>query len=251
MHLSLLENQPIHGLRSLFVATGIVLFVGLSLDWPHSPSWYVVTVAPFLLIFIAAMGLGQRWHCAAWYALSRVRPADRVGDALRGFLEYRLSWSLRLRLRPRTALAPRTQSHGAATFDAALAQAVQALDSAARGLPATLRRSAVLTALDVIQAETQVADDVPRLTRRLAEDMLATGVRSRLRLPPGNSSRRRLFDPHSIGLLLALVAAGSVIAVVGASAAVGPGPALLFLLLVLLAMAGATLWLVGTLTERR
>ena len=109
----------------------------------------------------------------------------------------------------------------------------------------------MLTALDVIQAETQVADDVPRLTRRLTEDILATGVRSRLRLPPGNSSRRRLLDPHSIGLLLALVAAGSMIAVVGASAAVGPGPALLFLLLVLLAMAGATLWLVGTLTERR
>ena len=251
MHLSLLENQPIHGLRSLFVATGIVLFVGLSLDWPHSPSWYVVTVAPFLLIFIAAMGLGQRWHCTVWYALSRVGPAGRAGDALRSLLEYRLIRFPRLWLRPPAAPAPRAQPSGAATFDAALAQAVQALDSAARGLPATLRRSAVLTALDVIQAETQVADDVPRLTRRLTEDMLATGVRSRLRLPPGNSSRRRLLDPHSIGLLLALVAAGSMIAVVGASAAVGPGPALLFLLLVLLAMAGATLWLVGTLTERR
>ena len=250
MHLSLLENQPIHGLRSLFVATGIVLFVGLSLDWPHSPSWYVVTVAPFLLIFIAAMGLGQGWHCTVWYALSRVGPAGRGGDALRSLLEYRLRWSFRLRLRPRAALAPRAQPPGAITFDAALAQAAQALDSAARALPATLRRSAVLTALDVIQAETQVADDVPRLTRRLTEDILATGVRSRLHLPPGNSSRRRLFDPHSAGLLLALVAAGSVIAVVGASAAVGPGPALLFLLLVLLAMAGAALWLVGALTER-
>ena len=80
MHLSLLENQPIHGLRSLFVATGIVLFVGLSLDWPHSPSWYVVTVAPFLLIFIAAMGLGQRWHCTLYGMPSAGwgRPAEPV-----------------------------------------------------------------------------------------------------------------------------------------------------------------------------
>ena len=136
MHLSLLENQPIHGLRSLFVATGIVLFVGLSLDWPHSPSWYVVTVAPFLLIFIAAMGLGQGWHCTVWYALSRVGPAGRGGDALRGLLEYRLRWSARLQLRSRAGLASRAQPSGAATFDAALAQAAQALDTAARALPA-------------------------------------------------------------------------------------------------------------------
>ena len=250
MYLSLLENQPIHGLRSLFVATGIVLFVGLCLDWPHSPSWYVVTVAPFLVIFIAAMGLGQRWHRIAWGTLSRVGPAGRAGDALRGLLEYRLIWSLRLWQRPHAVLAPHAQASGAATFDAALAQAAQALDSAARALPATLRRSAVLTALDVIQAETQVADDVPVLTRRLAEDMLATGVRSRLHLPPGSSSLRRLLGPHGAGLLLALVAAGSVTAVVGVGAAVGPGPALLFLLLVLFAMAGAALWLVGTLSER-
>ena len=135
----------------------------------------------------------------------------------------------------------RAHPSGAVTFDAALAQAAQALDSAARALPATLRRSAVLTALDVIQSETQAAADVPRLTRRLAEDMLATGVRSRLHLPPGGSSLRRLLGPHSVGLLLALVAAGSVIAVVGAGAAAGPGPALLFLLLVLLAVAGAAL----------
>ncbi len=245
MQLSLLENQPIHGLRSLFVATGIVLFVGLCLDWPHSPSWYVVTVAPFLLIFIAAMGLGRRWHCTAWYVLGRAWPAGRAGDALRGLLEYRLSGSLRLQLRPRA------HSSAAATLDTALAQAAQTLDSTARALPATLRRSAVLTALDVIQAETQVADDVPRLTRRLAEDMLTTGVRSRLHLPPGSSPLRLLLDPHRIGFLLALVAAGSITAVVGASAAVGPGPVLLFLLLGLLAMAGAALWLVGTLTERR
>ena len=249
MHLSLLENQPIHGLRSLFAATGIVLFVGLCLDWPHSPSWYVVTVAPFLVIFMAAMGLGQRWHRIAWDTLSRVGPAGRAGDALRGLLEYRLNRSLRLR--PRAMLAPRAQASGAATFDAALAQAAQALDSAARALPATLRRSAVLTALDVIQAETQAADDVPVLTRRLAEDMLATGVRSRLHLPPGSSSLRRLLGPHGAGLLLALVAAGGVTAVVGVGAAVGPGQALLFLLLVLLAMAGIALWLVGTLSERR
>ena len=247
MHLSLLENQPIHGLRSLFVATGIVLFVGLCLDWPHSPSWYVVTVAPFLVIFMAAMGLGQRWHRAAWDTLSRVGPAGRAGDALRGLLEFRLIQFPRPLLRPRAALAPRAQPSGAATFDAALAQAAQALDSAARALPATLRRSAVLTALDVIQAETQAADDVPVLTRRLAEDMLATGVRSRLHLPPGSSSLRRLLDPHGAGLLLALVAAGGVTAVVGTGAAVGPGAALLFLLLALLAMAGAALWLVGTL----
>ena len=245
MYLSLLENQPIHGLRSLFVATGIVLFVGLCLDWPHSPSWYVVTVAPFLVIFIAAMGLGRRWHRIAWGTLSRVGPAGHAGDALRGRLEYRLIWSLRLRLR--AVLAPRAQPSGAATFDAALAQAAQALDSAARALPATLRRSAVLTALDVIQAETQVADDVPVLTRRLAEDMLATGVRSRLHLPPGSSLLRRLLGPHGAGLLLALVAAGGVTAAVGVGAAAGPGQALLFLLLVLLAMAGAALWLVGTL----
>ena len=109
MHLSLLENQPIHGLRSLFVATGIVLFVGLSLDWPHSPSWYLVTVGPFLLIFIAAMGLGQRWHCTVWYALSRVWPAGRAGDALRSLLEYRLIRFPRLWLRPPAALGtPRT-----------------------------------------------------------------------------------------------------------------------------------------------
>lgn len=245
MYLSLLENQPIHGLRSLFVATGIVLFVGLCLDWPHSPSWYAVTVAPFLVIFIAAMGLGQRWHRIAWSTLSRMGPAGRAGDALRGLLEYRLSRSLRLQ--PRVVPAPHAQASGAATFDAALAQAAQALDSAARALPATLRRSAVLTALDVIQAETQVADDVPVLTRRLAEDMLATGVRSRLHLPPGSSSLRRLLGPHGAGLLLALVAAGSVTTVVGVGAAVGPGQALLFLLLGLLAVAGAALWLVGTL----
>ena len=245
MHLSLLENQPIHGLRSLFAATGIVLFVGLCLDWPHSPSWYVVTVAPFLVIFIAAMGLGQRWHRTAWDTLSRMGPAGRAGDALRGLLEYRLNRSLRLQ--PRAMPASHAQPSGAATFDAALAQAAQALDSAARALPATLRRSAVLTALDVIQAETQAADDVPVLTRRLAEDMLATGVRSRLHLPPGSSSLRRLLGPHGAGLLLALVAAGGVTAVVGVGAAAGLGQALLFLLLVLLAMAGATLWLVGTL----
>lgn len=245
MHLSLLENQPIHGLRSLFAATGIVLFVGLCLDWPHSPSWYVVTVAPFLVIFIAAMGLGQRWHRAAWDTLSRVGPAGRAGDALRGLLDYRLSRSLRLQ--PRSMPALRAQPSGVAAFDAALAQAAQALDSAARALPATLRRSAVLTALDVIQAETQAADDVPVLTRRLAEDMLATGVRSRLHLPPGSSSLRRLLGPHGAGLLLALVAAGGVTAVVGIGAAAGLGQALLFLLLVLLAMAGAALWLVGTL----
>ena len=251
MHLSLLENQPIHGLRSLFAATGIVLLVGLCLDWPHSPSWYAVTIAPFMLIFLIAMGLGLRWHRTAWYALSRARPAGRIGGALRGLLEHRLSWFLQFRLDPRVALAQRVQPSNAATFDAALAQAAQALDSAACALPATLRRSAVLTALDVIQAETQAADDVPRLTRRLAEDMLATGVRSRLHLPPGSSSLRRLLGPHGAGLLLALVAAGGVTAVLGASAAVGPGPALLFLLLVLLAMAGAALWLVGALTERR
>ena len=247
MHLSLLENQPIHGLRSLFAATGIVLFVGLCLDWPHSPSWYVVTVAPFLVIFIAAMGLGQRWHRIAWGTLSRVGPAGRAGDALHGLLEYRLRWSARLRLGPHTAHAPRTQPTAEITFDAALAQAAQALDSTARALPATLRRSAALTALDVIQAETQVADDVPRLTRQLAEDMLATGVRSRLHLPPGSSSLRRLLGPHGAGLLLALVAAGGVTAVVGVGAAVGLGQALLFLLLVLIAVAGTALWLVGTL----
>ena len=251
MHLSLLENQPIHGLRSLFVATGIVLFVGLCLDWPHAPSWYAVTVAPFLLIFIAAMGVGQRWHRTAWYTLSRVRPTGRASDALRSLLEYRLNWPVQLRLGPRAVLARRVQPSTAATFDAALAQAAQALDSAARTLPAALRRSAVLTALDVIQSETQAADDVPRLTRRLTEDMLATGVRSRLHLPPGSSPLRRLLDPHGVGLLLALVAVGSVTAVVGASAAVGPGPAFLFLLLALLAMTGAALWLVGVLTERR
>lgn len=251
MHLSLLENQPIHGLRSLFVATGIVLFVGLCLDWPHSPSWYVVTVAPFLLTFMAAMGLGQRWHRIAWYTLNRMGPAGRAGGALRGLLEYRLRWSARLRLQPRAMSAPRAQPSGAATFDAALAQAAQALDAAARALPVTLRRSAVLTALDVIQAETQVADDVPRLTRRLTEDMLATGVRSRLHLPPGSSPLRRLLDPHSAGFLLALIAAGSVVAVVGAGTAVGPGQTLLFLLLILFAVAGAALWLVGFLTERR
>lgn len=250
MHLSLLENQPIHGLRSLFAATGIVLFVGLCLDWPHSPSWYVVTVAPFLVIFIGAMGLGQGWHRTTWDTISRMGPAGRAGDALHGLLDYPLSRSLRLRLRPRAVLAPRAQPSGAATFDAALAQAAQALDSTARALPATLRRSAVLTALDVIQAETQAADDVPVLTRRLAEDMLATGVRSRLHLPPGSSSLRRLLGPHGAGLLLALVAAGGVTAVVGIGAAAGLGQALLFLLLVLLAVAGAALWLVGTLTER-
>lgn len=250
MYLSLLKNQPIHGLRSLFAATGIVLFVGLCLDWPHSPSWYAVTVAPFLVIFMAAMGLGQRWHRTAWDALSRMGPAGRAGDALRGLFEYRVIRFPQLRLQPRVMPAPHAQP-GAATFDAALAQAAQALDSAARSLPATLRRSAALTALDVIQAEAQAADDVPRLTRRLTEDMLATGVRSRLHLPPGSPSLRRLLGPHGAGLLLALVAAGSVTVVVGVGAAVGPGPALLFLLLVLFAMAGAALWLVGTLSERR
>lgn len=225
MRLSLLENQPIHGLRSLLAATGIVLFVGLYLDWPHAPSWYVVTIAPFVVIFIGAMGLRQGWHHTIWSALGR--------------LEYRL---IRFpQRRPRAMPASRVQPSGTATFDAALAQAAQALDSAARALPATLRRSAVLTALDVIQAETQAADDVPVLTRRLAADMLATGARSRLHLPPGNSSFRRLLGPHSVGLLLALVATGSVVAVVGAGAAVGLGQALLFLLLVLLAMAGAAL----------
>ena len=244
MYLSLLENQPIHGLRSLFVATGIVLFVGLCLDWPHSPSWYVVTVAPFLVIFIAApWGLRQRLapHCMGhpqsggagrpcWRCVARPAriPVDLVSPAL---------WPASAR----SARSPRAQASGAATFDAALAQAAQALDSAAHALPATLRRSAVLTALDVIQAETQVADDMPVLTRRLAADMLATGARSRLHLPPGNSSFRRLLGPHSVGLLLALVATGSVVAVVGAGAAVGLGQALLFLLLVLLAMAGAAL----------
>ena len=245
MHLSLLENQPIHGLRSLLAATGIVLLVGLCLDWPHSPSWYIVTVAPFLVIFIGAMGLGQGWHRTTWDTLSRVGPAGRTGDALRGLLEYRLNRSLRLQ--PRAMPASHAQPSGAAAFDAALAQAAPALDSAARALPATLRRSAVLTALDVIQAETQAADDVPVLTRRLAEDMLATGMRSRLHLPPGSSSLRRLLSPHGAGLMLALVATGGVTAVVGVGAATGLGQALLFLLLALLAMAGAALWLVGTL----
>ena len=241
MRLSLLENQPIHGLRSLFAATGIVLFVGLYLDWPHAPSWYLVTVAPFLVIFIGAMGLRQGWHYTVWSTLGRIGPAGRAGDALRGRLAYRL-----IRLRLHALLAPRVQPSGTATFDAALAEAAQALDSAAHALPATLRRSAVLTALDVIQAETQAADDVPRLTRRLTADMLATGVYSRLHLPPGGSSLRRLLGPHGVGLLLTLVAAGSAIVVVGVSAA-GPGPALLVLLLVLLAMAGAALWIIGTL----
>ncbi len=249
MHLSLLENQPIRGLRSLFAATGIVLLVGLYLDWPHAPSWYVVTVAPFVVIFIGAMGLRQGWHYTIRSALGRIGPAGRAGDALRGRLAYRLSKSLPLR--PRAIPAPRVQPSGMAAFDAALAQAAQALDSAACALPATLRRSAVLTALDVIQAETQAADDVPHLTRRLAADMLATGMYSRLHLPPGSSSLRRLLGPHGVGLLLALVVAGSVTAVVGAGTAVGLGQALLFLLLVLLAMAGAALWLVGALTERR
>ncbi|MAG36052.1 MAG: hypothetical protein CL878_07400 [Dehalococcoidia bacterium] len=251
MQLSLLENQPIRGLRSLFVATSIVLFVGLFLGWAHSPSWYVATVAPFMLIFIGAMGLGQGWHYSAYYTLSRLGPDDPAGGALRSVVERWLSWSPRLWLRPRVFLARRAQTSGAASFDDALDRATQVLDSAAHALPATVRRSAVLTALDVIQTEAQGSADVPRLTRRLAQNMLVTGVRSRLQLAPGAPSLWRLLGQHSLGLGLALVAASGVIVVVGSGTSVGPGPAFLSLLLAFLAVAGTALWLVGAIIERR